>query len=128
MVSRKIQLFYKQMVKILIHFAKFSSIVSLHVVRSHPKKAEPNLLKTRLHDSNRKSFLSRRTAMKLSHFYGTSCTAGKYMEPSCICAIILIAIFQDDPDLLAINHSWFCTLTCMCAVLRICIASSLTSL
>ena len=32
--------------------------------------------------------------------YGTSCIIGKCMELLCIWAIILIAIFRDDPDLL----------------------------
>ena len=32
--------------------------------------------------------------------YGTACTAGKYLEPTRICAIISLTIFRDDPDLL----------------------------
>ena len=41
MVSRKILWFCRQIDEILVHFAKFSSAY-LHMLRSHPKKAEPN--------------------------------------------------------------------------------------
>ena len=93
------------MVEILVCFAKFSpaylcSFPPCGLITSEKSRAESS--KTKVNDSNRIRFLSRRTAIKLSHFllkYGTSCTAGKYMATSRIFEMISIAIYRDDPDL-----------------------------
>ena len=81
------------MVEILVRFAKFSSAdLCSGLITS--EKSRDESLKTRLHDSSPISFLLRN---------GTSCTAGKYIEPWCICAMISITIFRDDPDLLKVS-------------------------
>ena len=58
------------MVEILVHFAKFSSAYLCSFPPCGPitsEKSRAESSKTRLHDSNRISFLSRRAVIKLSH-------------------------------------------------------------